>query len=159
MEKEVIDHSLIILAHLQVLGLLYKDGLDDLHRTDVGVERAAEVVDHARQLIAMQLHEIEIEIIDTGDDVLRHTIHEHTHTKGFVRLPSLLRHTAQLLRSFGKGRIVGIKTPTGCNLLDITGALGPEHQPYPIDIYLAQLAHIVGRTHTTYFQYHILLNH
>ena len=79
-EEQVVGVARIVGGAQQVFASLDAQGLDDLQSAaDVGVDRAPQVVYEDGRFLAFEAHEVEMEVVDAGDDGLGHLVAEDTH--------------------------------------------------------------------------------
>ena len=156
LEEEVVGHALKLGPFLHILGRGHVDGLDDFHpRADIRFDGAAEVFYHDRTLIALELYEIEFEVVDTCHDGLGHLIAEESHAERFVFLADgCVDRAAQREALVSDRRIVRDESPSRRHLCQVPGAALAEVESYPIDIELANLPYILRFAESGNIYYH-----
>ena len=100
-EKQHVGMSFILAPSLDVSLAADAQSLDNLQsRVNVGVDASSQVVNHDAALVAVQLNIVEVIVIDTRDNRLRHLVDEHSHALWLLARRFFGNPSASLVQPF-----------------------------------------------------------
>ena len=123
----------VSLALLQISCRSHTYRLDNLYaRPDIRVDTPPKIINHHRTFRSIQLHIVEIIVINACDDILWHVIREDTYTLYTVHIIGFRERSALFL--IAVSAVIRNNSGHTRNHLHIAWRVGKEHKAYHINV-------------------------